>query len=85
MSSGLGARGFENKMWECYTAKKLFANSLLEDTKALKAGNKLDSGVAVHRRLGSAAKKRQSASGRHKGPKSDEGWKSGRQVGAVEE
>ena len=43
LSAGLGARGVENKMRECYAAKKMFAKSLLEDSAtALKTGQKLD-------------------------------------------
>ena len=38
-------------------------------------GQKLDRGVDVQRRIGLAVGTRQSALGRHIGPKSDEGWK----------
>ena len=31
LSAGLGARGLENDMWECYTVKKMLAKSLLRD------------------------------------------------------
>ena len=31
LSAGMGARGFENKMWECHAAKNMCAKSLLEN------------------------------------------------------
>ena len=38
-SACLGANGFENKMWECHAAKKMYAKSLLsEAATAEKAG-----------------------------------------------
>ena len=47
-------------------------------------GQTFDRVVAVQRKLGLASREGQSASGRHHGPKSDEGWRRGRLVGVVE-
>ena len=33
LSAGVGMRGFEHKMWECYAAKKMVATSQLEDVE----------------------------------------------------
>ena len=38
VSAGLGARGFENKIWECYATKKMFGKRLLEGAAGLVAG-----------------------------------------------
>ena len=41
-SAGVGARGFDNKMRECYAAEKVFVKSLMEDAvTALKLDKKV--------------------------------------------
>ena len=68
-------------MWECCAAEKVFVKSLMEvAATALKKGQKLDRGVAVQRRIGSASREWQSAPARPNGTKSDDGRKSGRLV-----
>ena len=58
-SACLGANGFENKMWECHAAKKMYAKSLLSEaaTALQLEKQKLVRGVADERRIGGAAGK----------------------------
>ena len=90
-SAGLGAHGFENKMWEGHAYKKMFAKSIMEDAVTALKLNKnwreespTEEGLALLRER-ERESVWQSAPGRHNGPKGDEGWKRGRVVGAVEE
>ena len=85
MSACLRVRGFENKMWECYAVKKMFAKNLLEQAAtALNLGKSWTEESPYKEEL-ALLRESDSAPGRHKCSKIDEGWKRGRLVGAVEE
>ena len=65
LSAGSSMRGIENKKWECYAASKTRAKNLLEDGgDGTGLEQMLDRGVAVQKRIGFVAGKRQSASAR---------------------
>ena len=84
LSAGLGARGFEHKMWECFAVTSMSTIKLIGGSgNGTETGQKRVRGVAVQRRVGSAVGKRPCVSGRHSGPKCDGGWERERLAGAV--
>ena len=72
-------------MWECRAARKMSAKRLLEDAAtALTLGKSCIAETLCKEEL-ALLDKRQSASARHDGTKSDQDGKSGRLVGAVQQ